>query len=67
MTAKTMEHWFSIEDRDIRWIVRENLKKHQLQVADPGWVRRWQAVLHRNGDCSEEGRRGQWTDYRYKL
>ena len=25
-----MEKWFSFQDKDIRWILRENLKKNRL-------------------------------------
>ncbi|HEX7514720.1 MAG TPA: HEAT repeat domain-containing protein [archaeon] len=33
-----MEHWISTKDKDIRWIMRENLKKKRLQRIDAGWV-----------------------------
>jgi hypothetical protein len=33
-----MEHWFSTADKDIRWIMRENLKKKRLERMNAGWV-----------------------------
>ena len=36
-----MEKWFMSKDRDIRWIMRENLKKSRLARADVSWVTRW--------------------------
>jgi hypothetical protein len=30
--------WFGTEDRDVRWILRENLKKKRLTTLDPGWA-----------------------------
>lgn len=37
-----MEKWLNHPDRDIRWIMRENLKKARLARLDSEWVRRWQ-------------------------
>lgn len=39
---KAMETWLVDEDKDIRWIMRENLKKNRLVRIDPGWVEDWQ-------------------------
>jgi hypothetical protein len=36
-----MEKWFRSDDRDIIWIMKENLKKNRLQRVDPAWVERW--------------------------
>jgi hypothetical protein len=36
-----MEKWFASEDEDIRWIMKENLKKKRLSRMDPAWVERW--------------------------
>jgi hypothetical protein len=36
-----MESWFASPDRDIRWIMRENLKKTRLARADAAWVANW--------------------------
>lgn len=33
-----MERWFGIEDKDIRWIMKQNLKKNRLRKMDEGWV-----------------------------
>ena len=40
-----MEKWLASEDKDIRWLMRENLKKNRLQKADPQWVADWQEKL----------------------
>jgi hypothetical protein len=37
-----MEKWLADPDPDIRWIMRENLKKNRLKRMDAGWVARWQ-------------------------
>jgi len=34
-----MEKWLSSADPDVRWIMRENLKKARLARMDPGWVK----------------------------
>jgi hypothetical protein len=36
-----MEKWFQSTDRDVIWIMKENLKKNRLQRIDPAWVERW--------------------------
>jgi hypothetical protein len=36
-----MEKWLADADPDIRWIMRENLKKNRLVKMDAGWVARW--------------------------
>ncbi len=36
-----MEKWLASPDPDIRWIMRENLKKNRLVKMDAGWVARW--------------------------
>jgi len=30
--------WLDTTDKDIRWILRENLKKNRLLTLDPEWV-----------------------------
>jgi hypothetical protein len=40
-----MEKWFASKDRDVVWIMRENLKKDRLARADASWVTRWKARL----------------------
>jgi hypothetical protein len=36
---KLMEHWTVSKDKDIRWIMRENLKKNRLIKCDAQWVK----------------------------
>lgn len=36
-----MEHWFNSDDKDIQWIMRENLKKKRLELSNPVWVKEW--------------------------
>jgi hypothetical protein len=36
-----MERWFTVEDRDVRWIMRENLRKSRLARMDAKWVEYW--------------------------
>jgi len=40
-----LERWFAADDPDVRWIVRENLKKARLARMDAAWVTAWQARL----------------------
>ncbi len=40
-----MEYWFASEDKDIKWIMRENLKKNRLVRVDKKWVEHWQDRL----------------------
>jgi hypothetical protein len=40
-----MEKWLENGDKDIRWLMRENLKKNRLLKADPVWTMAWQAKL----------------------
>ena len=37
-----MERWFASEDKDVRWIMRENLKKNRLARMDVNWGKCWQ-------------------------
>lgn len=41
------ERWCGVEDPDVRWIVRENLKKKRLERVDPAWVERLLRVVER--------------------
>lgn len=34
-----MEKWLDSEDKDIKWIMKENLKKNRLVKMDPKWVK----------------------------
>jgi hypothetical protein len=40
---KAMEKWLASPDKDIQWIMRENLKKKRLVRVDPQWVEKWRA------------------------
>jgi len=42
-----MEKWFLSDDRDVIWIMKENLKKNRLARMDPAWVKRWSARLNK--------------------
>jgi hypothetical protein len=42
---KAMEQWLVSEDKDIRWMMRENLKKNRLLKAAPAWTTEWQEKL----------------------
>ncbi len=39
-----MEHWLTSSDPDVRWVMRENLRKNRLQRLDAAWVARWTEV-----------------------
>ena len=40
-----MECWFPVEDKDVRWILKENLKKDRLARMDAAWVKKWQSYF----------------------
>jgi hypothetical protein len=40
-----LERWFAHPDPDIRWIMKENLRKHRLRRLDAAWVDRWMDQL----------------------
>jgi hypothetical protein len=40
-----MEKWCADPDPDIRWIMRENLRKNRLVRMDPAWSARWVVVV----------------------
>ncbi len=42
---RNMEQWFSSQDKDVIWIMKENLKKNRLARMDAAWVKEWQAKL----------------------
>ena len=42
---RLMEKWFTDPDPDIRWIMRENLRKNRLTRMDPAWTARWLTKL----------------------
>lgn len=39
---KRMEKWLANPDKDVQWIMRENLKKQRLTRMDASWVKKWQ-------------------------
>ena len=43
-----LELWARSPDRDVRWLVRENLTKARLLRADPGWV---ESLRHSLGEA----------------
>jgi len=40
-----MEKWFSSDDKDVIWIMKQNLRKKRLHRMDPEWVERWKVRL----------------------
>ncbi|MCJ7625870.1 MAG: hypothetical protein MUO76_20450 [Anaerolineaceae bacterium] len=36
-----LEKWFSVDDKDILWIMKQNLKKKRLERMDAKWVALW--------------------------
>jgi HEAT repeat protein len=42
-----MEKWLQSPDRDVRWVMRENLKKNRLARMDPDWVARARARIEK--------------------
>jgi len=42
--------WAGSQDKDVRWIVRENLRKARLHKADPSAAERLAAVLEKSGE-----------------
>ncbi len=42
---KRMEKWLQSDDKDVLWIMRQNLKKKRLARMDAEWVIKWSMVL----------------------
>ena len=40
-----MEKWFASLDKDVLWIMKENLKKQRLIRTDADWVELWKDIL----------------------
>jgi len=40
---RLMDKWLADTDRDVRWIMKENLKKNRLARVDAAWVKKWQS------------------------
>ena len=36
-----MEKWFACQDRDVVWIMKQNLRKNRLERMDAEWVSYW--------------------------
>ena len=36
-----MEKWAARRDEDVRWIMRENLKKNRLVRIEAAWTKKW--------------------------
>lgn len=45
MGKQRMEKWLLWDDPDIRWIMKENLKKNRLIRLDPDWTEGWRQKL----------------------
>ena len=43
-----MEKWFTNEDKDIQWIMKENIKKDRLKKMDLDWTLSWKLKLGLN-------------------
>ncbi len=41
-----MQRWFASDDRDVRWVMKQNLKKKRLTRLDEAWVRESLAQLN---------------------
>jgi hypothetical protein len=42
---QAMERWLSSTDKDVRWIMKENLKKKRLEKMDNAWVSSWKSKI----------------------
>ena len=40
-----LEKWLESPDRDVRWVIKQNLSKKRLERMDPVWVAEKQALL----------------------
>jgi hypothetical protein len=40
-----MEKWMQDDDKDIHWIMKENLKKNRLIKIDTKWVKKWEKIM----------------------
>ena len=46
-----MEKWLARSDKDVRWIMKENLKKQRLTRMDAKWVKKWQGRIGESRTC----------------
>jgi hypothetical protein len=42
---RMMERWFSSDDKDVLWVMKENLRKKRLARMDAEWVEEGKARL----------------------
>ena len=42
---RTLEKWFSSDDKDVIWILKQNLRKKRLARIDAEWVEKWSMQL----------------------
>ena len=42
---RAIEPWFANRDADVRWVMKQNLKKKRLERMDPQWVQLWKTQL----------------------
>jgi hypothetical protein len=42
---RLMEKWFSSDDSDVLWIMKENLRKKRLERMGAEWVQQWRSKL----------------------
>ena len=42
---KKMERWFSSDDKDVLWIMKQNLRKKRLTRMDADWVEKQKVRL----------------------
>ncbi len=49
---KRFEHWVHSQDKDIRWVVKENLKKNRLLKMDADWVEKILPDHCRGNSCT---------------
>lgn len=42
---RKMERWFSSDDKDVLWIMKENLRKKRLTRMDAEWMEKWKVRL----------------------
>ena len=40
-----MEKWIRSDDRDVQWVMKQNLRKKRLERMDPAWVSHWRGEL----------------------
>jgi hypothetical protein len=40
-----MEKWLVKSDKDVQWIMKENLKKARLARMDAEWVKKWRGKI----------------------